>query len=368
MARSTLTKAILYPLSRLYGMGTWVRNKMFDYGICKQRQFDVPIIVVGNLAVGGTGKTPHTEYIVSALGQNRRIGVLSRGYKRATKGFVQATGHSTPRDIGDEAYQIYHKFGGRVMVCVCEDRVRGIEKMLTIDPKLDVIVLDDAFQHRYVKPHIAIVLTEFDRPAFSDHMLPYGRLRESYHGISRADIVVATKCPAEISPLNYHLFITNLDLIPAQSCFFSRFKYERLRPVFVDNVETTPRLSELTDQDTLLCVSGIANPRPFVKYLKSYHAKVKVNIFPDHHEFTRSDMDLLTERFNSMNGVHRYIITTEKDAVRLVNNPYFPHQLKPYIFYLPVRVEFIRRDSGNNTEPTFEETLERLLTQKKFIP
>lgn len=368
MARSMLSKMILLPLSHVYGMVTWTRNKLFDWNIKRQKQFDVPIIVVGNLSVGGTGKTPHTEYIVSALGSNRRIGVLSRGYKRATKGFVQATAHSTPRDIGDEAYQIYHKFGRKVMMCVCEDRVKGIEKMLSIDPKLDVIVLDDAFQHRYVKPHIAIVLTEYDHPAFNDHLMPYGRLRESFHGISRADIVVATKCPPDISPLDYFLFIDQLDLIPAQSCFFSRYRYERLRPVFADKAVDTPKLAELTAHDMLLCVSGIANPRPFVKYLKSYHAKVKVNVFPDHHEYTRSDMDLLTERFNSMTGTNRYIITTEKDAVRLINNPYFPHQLKPYIFYLPVRVEFIHRDTGNNAEPTFEETLNRLLDKSKFIP
>lgn len=364
MARSIFSKMILLPLSKMYGAVIWTRNKMFDWGIIKQREFDVPVIVVGNLAVGGTGKTPHTEYIVGALCKDMRVGVLSRGYKRATKGFVQATPHSTPRDIGDESYQIYHKFGRKVMVCVCEKRVAGIEKMLEIDPKLDVIVLDDAFQHRYVKPRIAIVLTEYDRPAFTDSMLPYGHLRESFRSLSRADIVIATKCPPDVSPLDYRLFIENLNLIPAQAQFFSRFRYERLRPVFPDQAVAAPRLVELTQHDMILALCGIANPRPFVKYLKGYRARVKVNVFPDHHEYTRSDSELLKERFNSMNSAHKFIITTEKDAVRLINNPYFPHELKPYIFYLPVRVEFIRRDNGSTSGPTFEDTLQRLLRSR----
>ena len=359
--RSMTAKLLLLPLSKIYGAVTWSRNKMFDWGMLPQREFDIPVITVGNIAVGGTGKTPHTEYIINLLRKRMKVGVLSRGYKRATKGFVLATGHSTPRDVGDESYQMFHKFNREVMVAVCEDRVKGIERMLAIEPKLEVIILDDAFQHRYVKPKISIVLTEYDRPVYEDKMLPYGRLRESTSALSRADIVIATKCPDGIKPLDYSLFDKHLDLIPAQSSFFSRYRYDRLRPVFPDLAVRPPELSQLSDADMLLAVCGIGNPRPFVRYLKSFAPKVKVNIFPDHHDYTRRDAELLTTRFNSMKGRRRFIVTTEKDAVRMINNPYFPHELKPYIFYVPVHVEFIARDPSKST---FDDVLMRLITSR----
>lgn len=342
---------------------------MFDTGILREHTFDVATIAVGNLAVGGTGKTPHTEYILNMLSRSRRVGVLSRGYKRSTSGFVHANDHSTPNDIGDESYQIYRKFRGRnIMVAVCENRVTGIQKMLEIDPQLEVIVLDDAFQHRHVKPRVSILLTEYESPIFKDHLLPYGRLRESASGISRADIVIATKCPGNIKPIEYTLFQENLALIPAQRLFFSRFAYERLRPVFPENARVVPNIADLQAQDRILAVCGIGNPRPFMRYIKSFAPKVKVNIFPDHHAYSRSDIKLLTERFNSLTGKNNYIITTEKDAVRLMNNPYVPHELKPYIMYAPVRVEFINRDpSRQSAGPSFEDVLLRLIDSKSLI-
>ena len=359
--RSLTAKLTLLPLSKVYGAVTWARNKMFDWGMLGQREFDIPVIAVGNIAVGGTGKTPHTEYIINLLRRTRRVGILSRGYKRHTKGFVLATPHSTPRDIGDESYQMYHKFNRQVMVAVCEDRVKGIERMLAIEPNLEVIVLDDAFQHRYVKPRVSIVLTEYNRPVYEDSMLPYGRLRESAKALTRADIVIATKCPEDIKPIDYTIFDRNLDLIPAQARFFSRYRYDRPRPVFPSRAVAAPDLDMLTDSDSLLAVCGIGNPRPFVRFLKSFDAKVKVNVFPDHHDYTRRDTELLLTRFKSMNGKHRYIFTTEKDAVRLVNNPYFPHELKPYLFYIPVHVEFVDREDG---KASFEQILERMLSLK----
>lgn len=345
MGRPTAIKLLLYPLSLAYGTAIWVRNKLFDWHILPQRKFEVPVIAVGNIAVGGTGKTPHTEYIVSALTKNRRVGVLSRGYKRHTKGFVLASPHTTPNDIGDEAYQIYHKFGGRVMMAVCENRARGIERMLEIDPKLDVIVLDDALQHRYVKPRITVVLTEFERPFFKDELLPLGRLRESRHALNRADIVVVTKCPAAIKPIDINIFDKDLNLFPSQSRFYSRYRYEHPRALYPEMAVPTPDLPHLGDKDMLLSVTGIGNPRPFVRFLKSFRPKVKVNVFADHHTYSRKDLDMLQQRFDGMHAQHKYIMTTEKDAVRLLNCPYFPHELKPYIFYLPIRVEFIEADA-----------------------
>lgn len=345
--KSMIQKILLLPLSGLYGFGTAVRNKMFDWGILKQAQFDIPVISIGNLAVGGTGKTPHTEYIVRLLRSRYNVGILTRGYKRKTKGFVEATPHSTPRDIGDEAYQMYHKFGRQVMVAVCENRRTGIERMREINPNLQVVVLDDGFQHRYVKPKVNILLTEYNNPYYQDKLLPYGRLRESAQGVGRADIVIVTKCPTDIKAIDYRLSKKYLDLIPDQDLLFSRYLYDNPRPVFPAEARNTPApvLDMLSDRYMLLAVCGVGNPRPFVRYVKSFSPLVKVNVFPDHHEYTRKDMNTLKARFESMPEGARYILTTEKDAVRLLNNPYFPHSLKPYIFFIPVRVAFDRIDN-----------------------
>lgn len=328
------------PLSKIYGFGVGVRNLMFKWHLLKQREFPVPIVVIGNIAVGGTGKTPHTEYVLDLLRYKYRIGMLSRGYKRKTKGFVLATSRSTPFDIGDEPYQIYQKFGHDVTVAVCEDRCTGIEEMLKLDPSINLIVLDDAFQHRYVKPSVSIVLTEFNNPVFYDKLLPLGRLREPAKAIYRADMVVVTKCPEQLKAIEYRIFKNSLKLFPYQKLFFSRYNYPALKPLFPDVCGEAPYLGWLTPDDSILVVSGIANPKPLIRYLKGFVAKVKVKIFPDHHNFSRKDLDAIVKRFNDLDGKRRIIVTTEKDAVRLVNNPYFPHELKKYIFYQPVEVKF----------------------------
>lgn len=317
-----------------------VRNLMFKWHILKQKEFPVPVVVVGNISAGGTGKTPHTEYVIDLLRYKYHIGMLSRGYKRKTKGFVLATSRSTPLDIGDEPYQIYQKFGRDISVAVCEDRCTGIEELLRLDPRINLIVLDDAFQHRYVKPTVSIVLTEFNNPVFFDKLLPLGRLREPAKAIYRADMVVVTKCPPQLKAIEYRIFKNNLKLFPYQKLFFSRFNYTSLRPLFPDIRKDAPHMSWLGPDDTVLVLSGIANPKPLVRYLKGFKASIKVKVFPDHHNFNRKDLDAITKRFNELEGKQKIIVTTEKDAVRLINNPYFPHQLKPYIFYQPVDVTF----------------------------
>lgn len=354
-------KAILLPMSKIYGMVTGLRNCFFNWGIFKQRTFDVPVVVVGNIAVGGSGKTPHVEYIIEALRSSYKIGVLSRGYKRHTKGFILASHRSTPLDIGDEPYQIYQKYGGDVTVAVCEDRCKGIEEMLRINPEINLMLLDDAFQHRYVKPAVSIVLTEFNRPIFFDKMLPLGRLRESARARYRADMILVTKCPEKIKPVEYRIFKNHLSLYPYQKLYFSRFRYNNLQPVFPDNARQIPYLEYLSDQDRLLIVSGIANPKPFVRHIKRFKSLVKIQVFPDHHNFSRKDLDLINNRFESINARNKYIITTEKDAVRLANNPYFPPALRPYIFYLPVKVEF-----DDNTGDSFAADLKKLIAQSRI--
>ena len=331
---------MLLPLSKIYGFAVGVRNLMFKWHILKQREFPVPVVVVGNISAGGTGKTPHTEYVIDLLRYKYHIGMLSRGYKRRTKGFVLATSRSTPLDIGDEPYQIYQKYGRDITVAVCEDRCTGIEELLRLDPRINLIVLDDAFQHRYVKPTVSIVLTEFNNPVFFDKLLPLGRLREPAKAIYRADMVVVTKCPAQLKAIEYRIFKNNLKLFPFQKLFFSRFNYASLRPLFPDIRKDAPHMSWLGPDDAVLVLSGIANPRPLVRYLKGFKANVKVKVFPDHHNFNRKDLDAIAKRFNELEGKQKIIVTTEKDAVRLINNPYFPHQLKPHIFYQPIDVTF----------------------------
>ncbi|MDE6371289.1 MAG: tetraacyldisaccharide 4'-kinase [Duncaniella sp.] len=365
MARNKLLASLLlYPISRLYGLGVALRNKLFEQGVLKQREFEVPVVVVGNIAMGGTGKTPHVEYIIEALMGRYNIGVLSRGYKRATKGFVLATPQSRPEDIGDESYQIYRKFGPEITVAVCEKRVTGIEKMLEINPKINLILLDDAFQHRYVKPAVSVVLTEYNRPVFKDSLLPYGRLREPRAALNRADIVVVTKCPPGMKPIQYCLFEENINLFPFQKLYFSRYNYGHLVPVFPDQVEDTPSIESLEPGTPLLVITGVANPRPFLRFLRRRKAQVKLKRFGDHHNFTAGDMAEIQKEFDSMPGNNKFIVTTEKDAVRLFNNPYFPHALKSKLFYVPIKVDFIDR---TGSEMPFEQCVEKTIRDSRLF-
>lgn len=339
---------LLLPLSWIYGAVMWVRNKLFDWGVLPQMAYEVPIIGVGNLTVGGTGKTPHTEYIVSHLSGSYRVAVLSRGYKRKTRGFIVANSKSTPDSIGDEPWQIYNKFGNLVKVAVCESRRKGITELMNLYPDLDLIVLDDSFQHRWVKPKISILLMEYGRPVYDDKLLPLGRLRESPHEINRADMVIVTKCPDSLNPLDYRIVTKNLDLMPFQKLYFSRYVYESLKPVFKDEAKFSVNLSSFSERDSVFLLTGIAHPRYFVRHFKQYACRKKVEHFPDHHDFSRKDILRIAEKFNKMKGERKVIITTEKDAVRLVHNPYFPTELKPYVFYQPISVDMVAGTSDND--------------------
>ncbi|MDE6755414.1 MAG: tetraacyldisaccharide 4'-kinase [Muribaculaceae bacterium] len=343
--KTTKDKIMVYlltPLSWIYGFVTWVRNWLFDNKIILQEEeYDIPIVGVGNITVGGTGKTPHVEYIVSNLAPDYNIAVLSRGYKRKTKGFVLANSKSTPELIGDEPYQIYSKFGMRVQVAVCENRRKGIAELQRLFPDLQLIVLDDSFQHRWVKPKVSVLLTDYNRPFYKDKLLPLGRLRESPVQVNRADMVVVTKCPDDLMPINFRITKNDLDLMNFQKLFFSRYEYGSLTPVFADEAPYHASLASLTANDGVLLLTGIAHPRYFVRYFRNYPFKVKVDHFPDHHDFTRADIDHIKERFQALPGERKIIVTTEKDAVRLMHNPYFPKALKPFTFYLPVTVKMI---------------------------
>lgn len=342
---------VLTPMSWLYGMGMELRNKLFDWGILKEVSFSIPVVGVGNITVGGTGKTPHVEYILECLRYKRNIAVLSRGYKRKTRGFIIASSKSTPESIGDEPLQIYEKFGGTVVVAVCESRVKGVRHLLKEFPNLDLIVLDDSFQHRYIKPKVNIMLMDYSRPIYNDHLLPLGRMRESGNALSRADMVITTKCPSDISALDMRIVSKHLSLKPYQKLYFSSFSYGGLIPVFQEDCVTRHLIEHLDAEDSVILLTGVANPRPFVNHFRQYPFKKRVLHFPDHHDFSQSDLNQIHTKFNSLEGNRKIIITTEKDAVRLCHNPYFPHDLKPYVFYIPIGVRMLETNFGFDFVP-----------------
>lgn len=340
----------LYPVSWIYKSVVAMRNKLFDWGVFQSKSFNIPVICVGNLAVGGTGKTPHTEYLIKLLRDKYQVAVLSRGYKRRTSGYVLATPQSTVKTIGDEPYQMHTKFPS-VTLAVDENRCHGIEKLLRLkEPAVDVILLDDAFQHRYVKPGLSILLTDYHRLFCDDTLLPAGRLRESINGKNRAQIVIVTKCPQDIKPIDYNIITKRLNLYPYQQLFFSSFRYGNLRPVFSlndsdavteDSENKEVPLSSLTDANILL-VTGIASPTPILERLKEYTQKIDLLSFGDHHDFSHRDIQLVKERFKKLKGEQRIIITTEKDATRLLHHPAVNEELKPFIYALPIEIEILQ--------------------------
>ena len=356
--KDKIMTCVLTPFSWLYGAAVYIRNKMFDKHLLPHEEFKVPVVSVGNLTIGGTGKTPHVEYLVTNLATQYNIAILSRGYKRKTRGYVLANSKSTPDTIGDEPYQIYQKFGMVAKVAVCEKRSEGIKRLLNEFPDINLVILDDAFQHRWIKPKVSILLTDFNRPIYNARLLPLGRLRESEHGVTRADFVIITKCPTDLQPLDYRLIVKKLQLSNYQKHFFTYYGYGELKPVFPDDAQYRVSLESLTKADTVLLLTGIAHPRYFVRHFKHYPFLKKVFHFPDHHNFKRYDIDKIADEYEKMSGSRKIIVTTEKDAVRLMHNPYFPQNLKPFIFYLPVEVKVLDGLEGSDLIPALRKAID----------
>lgn len=347
--RQQIIRWLLKPASWIYGGVMALRNWMFDNKLITQMEYDVPVVSVGNITVGGTGKTPHVEYILEQLSSTFHIAVLSRGYKRKTKGFLLANSKSTPDSIGDEPIQIYRKYGMYAKVAVCESRKKGISELLRQFPDIQLILLDDAFQHRFVKPKVSILLTDYNRPIYNDHILPLGRLRENWHQSERADMIVVTKCPVNsMNPIDYRVIKNHLGVRPYQDIYFSSIHYGGLLPVFPDENPYHVNLSSLTQKDTVMLLTGIANPRDFVRYFKNYPFRRVVLHYSDHHDFSRKDIKAIADKFNSLTGERKIIITTEKDAVRLAFNPYIPNKMKPLMFYLPIAVRIESKPDGKD--------------------
>lgn len=332
----------LLPLSWLYGMATAVRNRLFDWGVLKSERYPIPIIGVGNITVGGTGKTPHVEYLIRhLLGQGYKIAVLSRGYKRKTKGYLLATDDSRMQDIGDEPWQVKQKFP-EVYVAVDSNRRRGITRLMNDAETSDVqvILLDDAFQHRYVKPGLNILLIDYHRLIVEDTLLPAGRLRESAKGIERAREVVITKCPASMTPMDFRVVQQSLSLRPYQGLYFSKFKYGELRGLFNGKSRS---ISSIEAEEHILLLTGIASPEQMMMDLNHYTRHITPLSFPDHHFFTKQNAEQIEEALKRISPP-RFIITTEKDASRLRQCPELSEMVKQSLYVLPIEVEIMRNE------------------------
>ena len=348
------TNKALQPLSWLYGLGIGFRNMLFDMNILKSRPFSVPVISVGNITVGGTGKTPHVEYLVRLLKDLLRVAVLSRGYKRKSSGFVIADNKSTVRDIGDEPYQMKMKFPD-ITVAVDKKRVRGIERLTSGENGglADVILLDDAFQHRYVKPGINIMLVDYHRLIIYDQLLPAGRLREPVKSKDRADIVIITKCPRDLKPMEFRVITKAMNLYPYQQLFFSTHEFEPLRPAFprIQKNKETQELSDRLAGKNVLLLTGIASPEQMLNDLKPLAQQVTPLAFSDHHDFSPKDIECINDTFKDLPAL-KIIVTTEKDETRLLQAEGLSDEVKKSLFVLPVRIKFML-----NQEETFNQSI-----------
>ena len=333
-----LLRKILFPFAILYGFITSIRNFLFDNGILKSYSFDVPVIAVGNLSVGGTGKTPQIEYLIRLLSPEYKVATLSRGYKRQSEGFVLADSSSNAAILGDEPFQFYTKFKD-IQVAVDADRKNGIEQLLSQTNKPEVILLDDAFQHRKVKAGFYILLTSYGDLYSDDFMLPTGNLRESRSGAKRANVIIVTKCPANLSLDEQNKIKSDLKLDSNQELYFSYIDYDDS----IYSEDKTMKVSEIKNVDKLL-LAGIAKPKPFFNHLQSKNDDKLV--FPDHHHFTEKELLKIKDKAQS-----KIIITTEKDYVRLKGS--IPNE---QLFYLPIRSSFLF--SGENFDRSITDYVE----------
>ena len=339
---------LLAPFSLLYGVVTGIRNQLFEWKLLPSEMFDLPVISVGNLTVGGTGKTPHTEYLINLLKDKHKVALLSRGYKRKSKGFQLATASSTATEIGDEPYQVSSKFSD-IYVAVDADRRNGIHQLLegNASKDVEVVLLDDAFQHRYVVPGINIVLMDYNRPIYEDAMMPMGRLREPFSSLHRAHAVIVTKCPKDIKPIDFRVVTKHLDLRPYQRLFFTTFSYGDMQSFNAPH-ERKP-LSALTSDTHILLVTGIASAAPLVEKLREHTEHITHMEYGDHHDFTSAELKDISETYAAIGAAKKLIITTEKDAARLRDLP-LDEAVTSNLRILPIEVEFLQgqQESFNN--------------------
>jgi tetraacyldisaccharide 4'-kinase len=315
---------------------------LYNAGIFKSYEFNIPILSVGNITVGGTGKTPHVEYLIDVMSTQFKVAVLSRGYKRKTKGFVKADTNSNYTDIGDEPLQIFKK-KPEAQVYVCANRVKAVKKIIEEKHEFapDVILLDDAFQHRKLNPGISILLIDFNRPLEKDYLLPFGLLRENKDGRYRANIIIVTKSPDNMKPIERRIIEKNIQPFPYQSLYFSKICYGELTP-FLNERQISK--NEYGEYDVLL-VTGIADNTHLMSYMDNRFSRIFPMFFPDHHAFNQKNIESIIGEFNKITNRKKIVITTEKDYIRLIEY----YQKKLFIdlplYYLPITIEFFENES-----------------------
>ncbi|WP_372937034.1 tetraacyldisaccharide 4'-kinase [Seonamhaeicola sp.] len=329
-----IIRYIFFPIVPIYYMVTSLRNKLYDRGIKKSVSYTFPVICVGNLSVGGTGKTPMIEYLINLLKNDYKIATLSRGYKRKTDGFQLADKSANADTIGDEPYQFYYKFKDDILVAVDADRNNGIKNLISSKVAPEIILLDDAFQHRKVKAGFNILLTTYKNPYFNDFVLPTGNLREPRIGAERANIIVVTKCPDNLSETEKHNVLKKIKPKKHQQVFFSSISYS-------DKVFSESNTIELSSLKQFTLLTGIANANPLVNYLKNIGLNFKHLNFSDHHNFTQNEVEDLTKE--------ALIITTEKDFMRLKEYP----SLQNKVYYLPIKTTIENEEVFNNLVKDF---------------
>jgi len=326
---------LLLPFSLLYGLVVIIRNWFYDAGFFKSYKFDKPVISIGNLDVGGAGKSPMTEYLVRLLKNNYKLATLSRGYGRKTQGYLTATATTTATNLGDEPAQFKHKFPD-ITVAVCEKRVEGLKQLL---PEHDVIVLDDAYQHRAVSPGLSILLFDYNRLSEPHLLLPAGNLREPFSGRWRAQVIILTKCPAGLTNDEKEKAYQKIAPLPYQQLFFSAIAYQPL-----EGFDGKPSGMSIDKDTTIFLLTGIANAKPLLKYLTGFTNHIIHHNYPDHHQFTPKNIAKLAAEFNTCKTEKKLIITTEKDAQRLEDSWFrspLPGAKSLPVFVVPIKVEFL---------------------------
>lgn len=335
-----IVKILLYPFSLLYGLLTGIRNKLYDWHILPSYAVDSAVISVGNLSVGGTGKTPHVIYLCNLLKEEFTVGIVSRGYRRKTKGFRIADENADATTIGDEPMQFYHRYKqDNVHIAVDENRVRGSKKLLNAHPDIDVILLDDAFQHRRIKRGINVMLTDFFHPFYRDFVMPTGRLREFRSGARRADIIIVSKSGKVLSPITRRTLQEKIKLREQQALHFSYLDYSEPKPM--PALKKTPKWGKTY---AILMVTGIANTYPLEYQIADECQELHKMKYPDHHRFTVKDARKIKKTFEEIVSLNKIIITTEKDAMRL-SNPKI-HEIIGHlpVFYWPIHVDLHNED------------------------
>ena len=334
-------RILLLPIAILHHIVLRIRHKLYDWRILKSWHFEYPIIGVGNLNLGGTGKTPTVEYLINILRPHYHVATLSRGYGRKTTGFQRADNQSTYETVGDEPLQYFRKFAD-IQVVVDEDRLDGVRKLIRGKQAFDLVLLDDAFQHRRIKAGFNILLTEYQHLYCNDFLFPAGTLRDIKLAAQRADIIVVSKSPKDLEETEKQQIIKKLKPKKHQKVFFSTLEYSPLQPL-----NEVAKQFSAEDADSVLAFCGIANPKPFVEELRKHHKTVDFLHFADHHAYTENDIKAILKRFENLGNGKKIIVTTEKDAARLTNSPYLcQFEIAP-LYVLPVGVRFFEEEKFN---------------------